>query len=355
MINQSKHNIVFVLIVMFLTIFIFLVVLLLYIYITNQFRRSEDIEIYEMDYTNAQHLQDVCDVCQPFLFNHVDVFPALADIVAPSTLAAHGTHDVQIKDVDDYLVDDPKANVDSTPLSLYRAFQLLETVSKKPRFFSEQNADFLDETGLLSKMQRVLDPHLRPVCTLHSTCDILFGSAQVSTPLQYHTYYRRFLCVHGKIRVRMAPWKNTPYLHSIHDYEHYEFRSPVHPWEPAKQYAADMGKIAFLDFEVLDGYTLYIPPYWWYSIQYVDGPTTMVTSISYTTWMNALVNVPNYALHWMQMQNITKRAAVKTVSWTEDRVHVFDDPSPTTVAEEKVVVAGTVIEPAGDVSEPFTE
>ena len=318
---------------MFTTLFIFLIVLLLYIYITNQFRRSEDIEIYEMDYTTAHHLQDVCDVRQPFLFNHKTVYPSLETLVAPPSMAMHGSHDVHIKDADDYWTDDPNATVDPTPLSLYHALQLMETsTGQNARFFSEQNADFLDETGLLTKMRRSMDAHLQPICNVRSTHDLLFGSTNVSTPLQYHTYYRRFLCVQGKIRVRMAPWKNTPYLHPIYDYEQYEFRSPVHPLIPAKQYAGDVAKITFLDFDVLDGYTLYIPPYWWYSIQYVDGPSTMVTSVSYTTWMNGLVNLPNYALHWLQLQNITKKVVSKkgkNVSWTDNEVRVFETEDKT--------------------------
>ena len=35
----------------------------------TQFKKSEDLEIYEMDYSTNAHLQDVCDVRQPVLFN----------------------------------------------------------------------------------------------------------------------------------------------------------------------------------------------------------------------------------------------------------------------------------------------
>jgi hypothetical protein len=49
-------------------IIIFLLVLFLYIHITHQLKTSEDLEIYELDYTTNQHLQEVCDIKQPVLF-----------------------------------------------------------------------------------------------------------------------------------------------------------------------------------------------------------------------------------------------------------------------------------------------
>ena len=52
----------------FLTLFIFLFILILYIYIIDQYKTSDDLEIYEFDYKNNSHLQEACDVRQPMLF-----------------------------------------------------------------------------------------------------------------------------------------------------------------------------------------------------------------------------------------------------------------------------------------------
>ena len=46
----------------FINLVLFLLVLFFYIHVTAQFKKSEDLEIYEMDYSDNAHLQEVCDV-----------------------------------------------------------------------------------------------------------------------------------------------------------------------------------------------------------------------------------------------------------------------------------------------------
>jgi hypothetical protein len=41
----------------------------------------------------------------------------------------------------------------------------------------------------------------------------------------------------------MAPPKSSKYLYTVCDYENFEFRSPVDPWNPQKQYSPDFDKI----------------------------------------------------------------------------------------------------------------
>lgn len=291
---------------MLTTALVFMIVLFLYIYIMNQFKISEDLDIYEMDYLTNTQLQEICDVRQPVLFQCRDIYPQLFDCLSPTMLSKYGSHNIHIKDNDDYFATSG-ATAGIVPLSLNSAKQLMSGSTATPRFFSEQNDDFLEETGIMSKMQCV-DEFLKPIVNMHTQYDLLLGSPGLETPLQYHTHYRRFLCVtSGKIRVKMTPWKNSKYLHPIKDYENYEFRSPVHPSRPSPQYASDFEKIEFLEFDVLCGHTLFIPPYWWYSIQYSDVPDTIACSVSYTTLMNIVSNLPNYALYWLQLQNITKK------------------------------------------------
>ena len=49
---------------------IFLLILFLYVHLVQQYKRSEDLEVYEMDFTDNQHLQEVCDIKQPVLFEY---------------------------------------------------------------------------------------------------------------------------------------------------------------------------------------------------------------------------------------------------------------------------------------------
>ncbi len=274
----------------------------------SQFKKSEDLEIYEMDYTNNLNLQDVCDVRQPVLFNVRDIIPGLFSDLNAQNVAKYSSHDVRLKDSRDYYSDtlNEQIPVDSITLALHTTIHILEN-DKTGCYFSEDNEEFLEESGIGKRIQAI-DDLLRPSFTVHSSYDILFGSPNTTTPLRYHTNCRQFLCVtSGKIRVKMTPWKSTKYLHPYKDYEHYEFRSLVHPTNPSKCYMSDFEKTNFIDFEVNEGTTLYVPPYWWYSIIYLDDPSTFVCKTTYSTLMNSLSNLPDLTLYILQQQNITKK------------------------------------------------
>jgi len=58
-----------------LNFLLFIIVLVIYVHIINQLKTSEDLEVYEMDYTTNQYLQEVCNIKQPVLFNYDSVSP----------------------------------------------------------------------------------------------------------------------------------------------------------------------------------------------------------------------------------------------------------------------------------------
>jgi len=160
---------------------------------------------------------------------------------------------------------------------------------------------------LLKKIKTV-DNILKPSFTVKSRYDLMFGSCNSVTPLRYHTDSRQFLCVTtGKIRVKMTSWKSTKYLHKYKDYENYEFRSLVHPTNPSKIFTNDFEKTNFIEFDVKEGYMLYIPAYWWYSISYLDDPSTYICSIKYNTLVNCLSNSWDLSVYLLQQQNITQK------------------------------------------------
>ena len=310
------------------TFLIFVVVLFMYIHIMNQYKRSEELEIYETDYTTNLHMNDVCEIKQPVLFNIDAVVPALFQDITPQTMARFSSHDIRLKDVRDYYKTED--SVDSVLLPLHTTIQLIESDTTS-FLFSENNYNFLDESGLLQKIQ-YLDGMLKPPMTVSSNYDIMFGSCNVSTPLRYHTDTRRYLCVtSGKIRVKMTPWKSSKYLHPYKDFENYEFRSMVHPESPSSEHASDFDKVNFIDFEVKQGYLLYIPSYWWYSITYLDEPSTFVCSVTYNTVINHLANMPDLLLYFLQQQNITKKVASSSTNLT-----LPSNPEPDVAVKQEV-------------------
>jgi len=300
--TQTIHNITMNILVTFV---IFITVLLLYIYITSQFKKSEDLDIYEADYISNKNLQEICDVRQPVVF-HLAPFD-LSMFDSNSILSTSGPLDIKIKDLNDYYTSD--SSIDSVTLSLATAQKLMAN-DESAHFLSENNDDFLEESGLKKRIQ-LFDDFVKPSFSVQSKCDVLLASTNAITPLRYHENYRQFIAVSsGKIRVKMTPWKSTKYLYPIRDFENYEFYSPVHPTHTQSSYAKDFEKAKFLDFEVLPGYVLYIPPYWWYSVQFIEGPAVpVIYSISYITVMNFVANSPKYALYWLQQQNIRKKVS----------------------------------------------
>ena len=292
------------------TICIFIIVLFLYIYINHQFKKSEDLEIYEMDYSNNYQLQDVCDVRQPVLFEFKSIYPKLFSELSDPMNPKYGSYDVNIKDSNDYYKENI-LSVDSIILPMQDTYKILSKPSplngSKSHFIAEDNSEFLEDSGL-HRIIKSADEYLKPDFTVHTKYDMLFGSANATTPLRYHTNNCRFISVYsGKLKIKMTPWKSNKFLDPIKDYENYEFRSPMNPWEPQSMYKTDFDKIQFLEFDVLGGNVLYMPPYWWYSIQYSDIPNTIAYSMTYSTVMNCISNLPDIVLYYLQQQNITKK------------------------------------------------
>jgi hypothetical protein len=86
------------------------------------------------------------------------------------------------------------------------------------------------------------------------------------------------------------------------DYDILEFRSQVNPWNVQPEYRDDFDKIKTLEIELYQGMVVFIPAYWWYSIQFVGSETT-VCSFQYRTHMNTLSIMPQLALHLLQTMN----------------------------------------------------
>ena len=300
-------------------ILIFILVLFFYIHIVHQYKRSEDLEIYELDFSSNAHLQEVCDVKQPILFEYRSVAPEFYEHVTYDDLLSeqYAAHDIRVKESADYW--EPTGadiSVDYVVLPYSSGTSLMKTDSKAA-YFSENNEDFVEETGLGTSFGHN-DENLKPPFVVQTKYDVMLGSRGAHLPLRYHTHYRHFLSVNsGKIRVKLTPWKSTKYLYPHRDFEAYEFRSPVDVWNPAKKYRNEIDKIKFLEVEVMEGHVLSIPPYWWYSIQYDTGSDTLVCGFTYTSAMNAVANIPYYVKYYIQQTNIQRRVA-KVISYSEN-------------------------------------
>ena len=141
------------------------------------------------------------------------------------------------------------------------------------------------------------------------------GSIGSKTPLRYNLNYRNFYYVtSGKINIKLIPPHSSKYLYPIKDYDNFEFRSPVNVWSVQPEYKADFDKVKVLDVTLGKGEIIFIPAYWWYSIEYEKISSVCV--FKYRTFMNYLAISPEIVLSLLQGQNI-KRDIVKKVETKE--------------------------------------
>ena len=314
-----------------ISIFIFLLVVFLYLHITAQYKTSEDLEIYEMDYTTNKELQEVCDIKQPLLFQYKDVNPEFFDLFS---IEETNRNDIYVKDIQDYYANET-GQIDSLLLP-YQSVKTLMNTDSVGVYFSENNQDFIEEANLHSEFE-LNDAFLKPTMTAITKYDVCTGSKNCYTPLRYHNYYRQFYCVNsGKIRVKMTPFKSRKYMRTIKDYELYEFRSTVNVWNTKN---GELEKVRFLEFDVTPGFVLYVPPYWYYSIKYVED-NTLLSGFNYQSVMNCVSNIPDMARYFIQQQNIKKKVT-KTIPIIVDVSGgeiVEDEVSKKNTIEEKVAM-----------------
>jgi len=286
--------------------FIFCLVLFIYLHIQFHLKTSNDLEIYEIDDVSKDKLEEICDLRQPILFNYNNE-KIIETTNSRFILENYPAFELKIR------------NINETDLNseLYINLPLHASVKlfkqdNNSCYFSENNIEFLNETGVIKNF-KYNDEYLRPYMVSNLNYDIMLGSTGTYTPFRYQINYRNyFLCTEGSIQIKMAPPQSIKYLYPEYDYENFEFRSPVNPWKVQTKYAADFEKMKCLEVTLTKGKIIFIPSYWWYSIKY-NSDNTSISAFKYRTYMNNLAISPYIFMHILQLQNI-KRDVTKKIS-----------------------------------------
>ena len=177
------------------------------------------------------------------------------------------------------------------------------------KYITENNGEFLEETGAIKNF-RYNDSFLRPSMVSKCTYDIWSGSIGCRTPLRYNLEYRTFIYLTaGKAKLKLIPPHSSKYLNTEKDYDNFEFRSPINPWNIQNEYKADFDKVKVLDLEITPGYIIFIPAYWWYSIEYEELSSLCV--FKYRTYMSTLSISHHILMSLLQKQNIKREIAEK--------------------------------------------
>jgi hypothetical protein len=311
-------------------IFVFCIILFFYLHIQFHLKTSDDLEIYEIDQASKDKMEEICDLRQPVLFDCDEDINKIVETTNKSVLLDnYPVFEIKIRDNISSSASATAASLEEelyVPLPLHIACKLFKEDSNSV-YFSENNMDFLTETGVIKNMT-YNDEFLRPRLVSNCNYDVMFGSTGLVTPFRYELNYRNYFVVtQGSLSIKMTPPKSGRYLYPINDYENFEFRSPINPWSPQSKFKADFDKIKCLEIVLSPGKFLFIPAYWWYSFKFSEN--TSVSCFRYRTYMNNIAISPSIAMYALQNQNVERKIAKQ-----------IDLKSPTSlplVVEEPVV------------------
>lgn len=255
------------------------IVVFLYLHIIYQLKTSDDLEIYEIETPDKVRLEDVCDLRQPIIFH----YPFQLNV------NDYTAFDLNIKD-----------GITEVPLVYSKAMELFKKDSQQ-KYYTANNQTFLEDTTLY-KQYESNDELLRPYMVATKHYDFITGSTNTALPLRYNNYYRNyFVVIQGSITIKLTPPKNTKYLFRTINYETEEYTSEINPWCPDDKHLSMFNKVKFLEITVNQGQLIYIPAYWWYSIQLNDA---QLCQFSYRTYMNYISIFPDLFVGILQRNNV---------------------------------------------------
>lgn len=286
-----------------LSVIIFILIVITYFHLAQQYKKGEDLEIYEMDYANNKQLQEICDLKQPITFElkNKEIFDKI------QIDNYNKTYDVKVKSSEDYYNETTDKHAGEYIKMSLSAFENLTKLDVNTNHFTENNEEYIDDSELKNMIMK-FDAYLKPQYSiiLQTKYDLLTGTKNTHTPLRYHLNNRNFLIVaSGKISIKLTPWKSYKFLHEKKNYDKYEFYSPINVWNPQSIYADEINKLKFLEFEVKSGNILYIPSYWWYSIKYIED-NTIIYNITYNSIMNIISNIPELIKHYIEITKLSE-------------------------------------------------
>ena len=286
--------------------FIFCIILFFYLHIQFHLKVSNELEIYEIEQASKSKLEEICDLRQPTLFDFDEEhYKIMNTINTTYLLSNYPVFEIKIKDNNT-----SESNNTYIPLPLHVGNKLF-TEDKNSTYYSEGNQDFLVETGAVKNIS-YNDEFLRPSLVSNCSYDFIFGAPGSELPFRYDLNYRNFYTVtQGTVKVKLSPPISSKYLLPIKDYEAFEFKSPINPWNPSEKYKADFEKVKCLEITLTPGKFLYIPAYWWYSFKLGDY-SSCIASLKYRTYMNNIAISNHVFLYALQNQNIDRKIA-KTI------------------------------------------
>lgn len=273
-----------------INILILCIVLFLYIHIYYHIKTSNYLEIYEIENPSKEKFEDLINLKQPLLLNNCTL---LNNVDYNYLVSNYPTFDLNMYNNENDLF--LKIKLED--------YNLLITKDISENFLSYNNKEFLEETTI-DKILRNNDSFFRPYNVCNMNYDILIASKNTNTQLKYSINSRNILYVsNGSIEVTLCPPKDYKNLHVKKNYELLEFYSAIDIYNVKTIYKSDYNKVKFLRVTIDNNKVLIIPPYWFYSIKFLEE-NTIVFYNTYRTFTSSIAIIPELFMQLLQQQNI---------------------------------------------------
>ena len=269
---------------------IFCVVLFLYVHVYNHIKTSSYLEIYEIENLSKDKFEDLNNFKQPLLLNN---YSLLNNITVEYLSSNYPTFDLNLyNEQNDSFLKIKMEDVDSIINS-----------DDSNNYISYNNKEFLDETTL-EKVLSLNDSFFRPYNICNKTYDIIMGRKNSSSKLRYSINSRNILYLScGQIEVTLCPPKYYKNLHVKKNYELLDFYSSIDINNIQPSYKNDYHKVKFLRLVLNNTQVLIIPPYWFYSIKFLEE-NTIVLFNSYRTFTSSIAILPDLFIQMLQQNNL---------------------------------------------------
>jgi len=269
---------------------IFCIVLFIYIHVYNHIKTSNYLEVYEIENLSKDKFEDIINFKQPLLLNNSSL---LNNIDVNYLISNYPTFDLNLYNKQNGLFLKTKME----------DFDAIINSDTSNNYISYNNKEFLEETTI-EKLLSSNDSFFRPYNVCNKNYDIIMGKKNNATQLKYSINSRNILYLSsGKIEVTMCPPKYYKNLHVQKNYELLDFYSAIDINNVQNSYKNDYHKVKFLRLLLKTTQVLIIPPYWFYSIKFLEE-NTIVFLNSYRTYTSCIAIVPDLFIQLLQENNL---------------------------------------------------
>ena len=214
---------------------------------------------YYIDYSNTDHIYELDNISKSIIDNTTyQKYPVTFDYLINKL---YSLENINIIDVSN--------NYNELYLNGKKALKLLD----KSNYYTQYN----------DISNQIDDTIFKPIATIDSKYDILFGHKGISTKLSSDYAYRNILVIiDGSIDIKLVHPKYSYLLNEQLNCKHLVRESNCNIWNNKT--------IKHKSLYLEKGKALSIPIYWWWSIKF--GTSAKVLQFKYYTLMNKIVILP---------------------------------------------------------------